>query len=221
MTRLDIIQASAARWGWPRALLNIAVKRAARRFGVHVYKVRVRPIAAGSQSPPGHPAISIRQIKADELRELAEDVDLDLPPDFVEEALVRGDLAFGAFDGLQLVAYIWRSTDAAPDADGVWIRVRKPFNYSYKAYTRDSYRGQRIGPLLFIFSDEAMRKLGYEHRVGIVGITNYASLGMSKHTDSRIVGHAGYLAWFGKLMTFRSSAVKEIGLEFFRPPIDL
>ncbi|MGI9261115.1 MAG: hypothetical protein ACR2QR_03715, partial [Woeseiaceae bacterium] len=104
--------------------------------------------------------------------------------------------------------------------DNVWIRIRKPYNYSYKSFTRTAYRGRRISPTVHLFSDNEMRKHGYAYRVGFVGMTNYASLEMGKHMGSIIVGYAGYIAWFGLLIPFRTRPVKEIGFEFFRPNRD-
>ena len=131
--------------------------------------------------------------------------------------MARGDLAFGGFDGRQLVSYIWRSAKSAPDADGIWIRIRKPYSYAYKSFTRPEYRGQRISPVVHLFSDNEVRKLGYLYRVGFVAITNYASLNMGRHMGSRKIGYAGYVARFGRLIRFRSRAVRKIGFEFFRP----
>jgi len=59
---------------------------------------------------------------------------------FVRAALARGDVAFGAFDGDQLIAYVWRPFGAAPDADGLWVKVDPPHHYAYKAFTLPAYR---------------------------------------------------------------------------------
>jgi len=217
MTLLDNLKTSADRWGWPRALSSAIIKGAARYLRIHVYVVRIRPIPTEPEYPATNPDLIFRKIETDELVDASEDPELDLNVDFVNDAIARGDLAFGAFDGPLLVSYIWRSVDSAPDADGVWVRVRKPYNYSYKSFTRPSYRGQRISPVVHLYSDDKMRKFGYRYRAGFVTVTNYASLSMGAHMGSILLGHAGYLAWFGRLIPFRSKAVKGIGFEFFRP----
>lgn len=217
MTRLQSLRLNAQRWGWLRAVSNVVVKGCARYLGVHVYVVRTRPLLAERNNTHINLALILRPIDPDELAVVCQDPELDMTPDFVRNAVARGDLAFGAFDGSRLIGYIWRSIQCAPDADGVWVRVKRPYNYSYKAYTRPAYRGQRISPALFLYSDDEVRKLGYEYRVGFVGLTNHASLELSKHIGATIIGRAGYLAWFGKLFSFRSAAVKKIGFEFFRP----
>jgi len=215
--RLDNLRASAKRWGWPRALWNVSIKGAARYLGVHIYVIRIRPISAKPKYPVTNPDVMFRKIELDELLRASEDPALSLDPGFITNAIARGDMAFGAFDGPLLVSYIWRSVESAPDTGGVWVRVGKPYNYSYKSYTRPDYRGQRISPVVHLFSDNEMRKLGYKYRVGFISLTNYSSLGMGKHMESRKIGHAGYIEWFDRVTSFRTREVKKTGFEFFRP----
>jgi len=214
---MDRLQAIAARWGWPKTIFRIAVTTAARYLGIHVYVVRTRHIPAEPVYPATNPNLAFRKIETAELLVACADPQIDLDENFVAKALERGDLAFGAFDGAYLVSFIWRSVDSAPDSARVWIRVKKPYNYAYKSFTHPDYRGQRISPVVHLFSDNEVRKLGYRYRAGFVSIANYSSLAMGRKMGSVKIGHAGYLMWFGRLLPFRSRAVKEIGFEFFRP----
>jgi len=216
MSRLSNLRANANRWGLGRAFLNLFVRGIARYLGIHIYVVRCRRIPESPTYPDTDRDLDFRLIEPEELLGLSKDPELNMGVDFVTAAIARGDLAYGAFDGRLLVSYIWRCVDYAPDADDVWIRIKKPYNYSYKSFTRSTHRGQRISPAVHLFSDAEMRKLGYEYRVGFVGVTNYPSLEMGKHMGSVIIGYAGYIAWFGLLFPFRSRPVKEIGFEFFR-----
>ena len=215
--RLQNFSDNARRWGWSRAIFNLIVRVAARHLGIHIYIVRVRPIPLEPSYPVTNSDLVFRKLEPDDLDNASRDPSLNMSAGFIKDAIARGDLAFGGFDGRDLVSYIWRSAESAPDADGIWIRLRKPYNYSYKSFTRAEYRGQRISPVVHLFSDNEMRKLGYHYRVGFVAITNFASINMGKHMGSQKIGHAGYLAWFGQLITFRTRAVKQIGFEFFQP----
>lgn len=217
LTRHSRLRESAARWGWTSTLFDAVMAAAHRYLGIHVYVVRFRRIPAVPAYPETNPELQFRIIENDELLKYCDDPDLELGRPFVEKAILRGDLAFGAFDGPQLVSYIWRSVDSAPDAEGVWIKVAKPYNYSYKSFTRPAYRGQRISPVVHLFSDDEMRKRGYEYRAGFVAVSNRASLEMGKHMGSVVLGYAGYFTAFGRLLTFRTKQVKLIGFEFFRP----
>jgi len=217
MGRLRNIKNNANRWGWGRALLHVLVRGAERYLGIHIYVVRLRPIPAEPTYPTSNPKLTYRKINEAELSRVARDPNLALGSEFVASAIERGDLAFGAFDEDKLVSYIWRSRSSAPDADGVWIKVDHPYSYSYNSFTRKDYRGQRISPVVHLFSDNEMFQLGYRYRIGFVAITNYASLEMGKHMGSKILGYAGYLSFLGKLFPFRSNAVKSTGFKFFQP----
>jgi len=217
MNRLDRLKSNASRWGWPRALYNVVITIAARYLGIHLYIVRVREFPEEPTYPATNPDLVIRKVEESELPELCKDPELGIDRDFAEKAVLRGDMVFGAFDGPRLVSYIWRAVESAPDMDDIWVRVNKPYNYSYKSYTRPDYRGQRIGPVVHLFSDNEMRKLGYKYRAGFVSVSNYASLRMGKHMGSVAIGKAGYAVLFGRLFAVRTKAVKAIGFEFFRP----
>ena len=217
MNRLDRLKIHAGRWGWPRALYNVVIRGAARYLGIHLYIVRVRRFPEEPTYPATNPDLVIRKIEEAELPELCKDPDLGIRRAFAEKAVLRGDIVFGAFDGPRLVSYIWRAADSAPDVGDIWVRVDRPYNYSYKSYTRPAYRGQRIGPVVHLFSDNEMRKLGYEYRAGFVSVSNFSSLRMGKHMGSEKIGYAGYAVLFGRLFQFRTKAVKAIGFEFYRP----
>ena len=217
MSRLRNLQSNADRWGWRRALLHSLFRGAERYLGIHIYVVRCRPIPSEPTYPASNPKLHYRQIEEAELTQLTSDPDLFLASEFVAGAIDRGDLAYGAYDEDKLVSYIWRSCSSAPDTDGIWIRVERPYSYSYKSFTREEYRGQRISPVVHLYSDNEMFHRDYRFRIGFVAVTNYASLEMGKHMGSTILGYAGYFSLFGKLFPIRSNAVKKTGFTFFKP----
>ena len=160
--------------------------------------------------------IVIRLAITDELAEITRNPDLHLSPEFVSSAAERGDIMFGAFDGNVLVSYLWRTTKSAPYSEKLWIEVPFPYCYCYNSYTLPAYRGQRLSPVNHLLSDAAMSREGFKYRVGFVSLSNYASLAMGKYMGSGNLGYAGYLAWFGRHISFRTKPVRDIGLEFFR-----
>lgn len=167
------------------------------------------------QYPTTRPGIAYRVVQAEELVEASSDPALELNQDFVQAATARGDIAFGAFDGAIMVAYVWRSLGAAPHTPDLWVKVDRPYCYVYKSFTRPSYRGHHIGPAIQLFSDVEMSKRGYEYRAGFVSITNYASLAAGKHMGSGPIGYAGFIKCFRMLFPFRTRGAKNIGFEFF------
>ena len=159
--------------------------------------------------------ITLKLISPEQLLISISDQELLLTREFVQTAIDRGDLAFGAFDGPALVSYVWRTFTSAPHADNLWVRVNRPYCYAYNSFTLPRYRGQRIGPATHIFSDVEMFKLGFANRAGFVALGNTASLAMGKHMGTKPIGYAGYLKWFGRVFPFRTRAVRKIGFEFF------
>ena len=196
-------------------MYRLIMRGAGDYLGIHVFVIRTRFTTPETPHPCDLPAIEYRLIDSDTLIQASDDPALDLDREFIQAALERGDLAFGAFDKSLLVSYVWRSTASAPDTDDLWVRVDRPYCYSYKSYTRRDYRGNHIVPALILYSDREMLKFDYTHRAGFIEITNFASLALGNRMDSRLIGHAGYLKWFGRHFTFRTRAVAEIGFEFF------
>lgn len=209
------IKKHARRWGWKRTILASVVRIGSRYLGVHVYRVRSRDAETIVPSPCRLPGVEYRRISEDELVKAAKDPRLYLERDFVQEAIARGDVPFGAFKGSTLAGYLWRSFSVAPHKNSLWVRVNPPYCYAYKAFARHEYRGQHIVPGILLFSDEYLFAQGYTHRIGFVEISNFSSLAMNKHIDSHWIGIAGYLHWFGQCFQFRSRQVANTGFEFF------
>ena len=209
------VKAFARRWGWPRTLYRLVMKIAGDYLGIHVVLVRGRCTTTEISCPIKLPDIELRQIDPDTLMSAIADPQLDLDREFIEAALERGDLAFGAFDQSVLVAYTWRSTTSAPHTHGLWVRADRPYCYAYKSFTRRDYRGNHILPALILYSDREMLRLDFTHRIGFIAVTNFASLAIGDYIGSHTFGYAGYLEWFGRYFTFRTKALTKTGFEFF------
>ena len=128
-----------------------------------------------------------------------------------------GDNHYVVRNDSSLIAYAWRAIGSAPHYDDCWVCVEDPYSYSYNAFTKPEFRGQHLVPALLMYSDQEMRKSGYTHRAGIVAVSNYASLAMSKHMDSQNIGHIGFVKWFGRYRFFRSRSAAKIGIRFCQP----
>jgi hypothetical protein len=211
--KFENLQADARRWGWKRSLFIRVISMLRRYAGLHIYRTNVRPLVAQSPEPCLPSGITVRSAAPEELLKAAGDPELDLGLDFVRDALFRGDMAFGAFEGDRLVGYTWRTFTAAPDRDGLWARVRHPYQYSYKAYTRPSHRRKRIHVAITFLADAYLLGRGYSFEVGYVEISNFASIGVATFLGRRKIGYAGYVKWFGRRIPFRTPAVKRIGAE--------
>jgi hypothetical protein len=171
----------------------------------------VRPQAA-PRLPDG---IAVRVVPAEELLSIAGDPELGMDSQFVRGALARGDMAFGGFDGNRLVCYAWRAFVSAPHAEGVWVKFDPPYHFGYKAFTRRSYRGQRILVAVALFSDSYLLARGRVAQLSDTHVCNFASLAAQKVTGARKIGLAGYVKLFGFFIPFRTPAVRKFGFAFY------
>lgn len=213
--KFENLRADAIRWGWKRCALIRIVSVLRRHFGIHIYRINVRPLVTHSPEALLPGGITVRVVPPQELFKAARDPDLDLDPGFVRDALARGDMAFGAFENDRLVGYTWRTFTAAPDRDGLWARVSHPCLYAYKGFTRSSHRRKRIHVAVTAFADAYLLRHGFAFEVGYLEINNFASIGLADFMGRRKIGYAGYLKWFGRGIPFRTPAVKKIGAELF------
>lgn len=210
--KFDSLRADVRYWGWLRSLLIRVMSRLGRHTGLRIYRVNVRPLVRRAPEPTLPGDISLRVVKPEELLTAADDPELDIHPDFVRDALARGDMAFGAFEGDRLVGYTWRTFTCAPHVDGLWVRVDRPYQYSYKAFTRPSHRRRRIHVAITFFADIYLLERGYTAEVGLVEISNFASLAVADSLGRQRIGYAGHMSWFGNPISFRTPAVKKIGV---------
>lgn len=211
---LDALLADVGRWGWVRSLFIRVMSRLGRYTGLRVYRVNLRPLTRHAPAP-NLSGIALRVVGPEEILKAADDAELDMHPDFVRDAQARGDLAFGAFEGDRLVGYTWRTFDSAPHIDGLWVRVDRPYQYSYKAFTRPSHRRRHIHIAVTCLADSCLLERGYVAEVGFVEIINFASLALADFMGRRRIGYAGHLNWFGRRIPFRTPAVKKIGVRLF------
>ena len=215
MTKRDKLKAHLQRYGFFRTAFWLLMRGASSFLGFNLFVVRTSLTPKTLDNPCRLANLDYRRLDTDEALRWTEDTELELDPEISRSALERGDILFGAFDGSRLISYIWRSVSCAPHSDEVWVRVARPYCYSYKSFARPDYRGQRIVPALILYSDQEMLKDGYTHRAGYVDVSNFASLAMAGPMGSEHIGHAGFLHWFGRCFSFRTKPVRDIGFEFF------
>jgi hypothetical protein len=216
--KLQRLRAEIKRWGWVRVLFRRLMWLLGKYPGLHIYRVNKRPLDGHAGTPDLPDGITLAIVPPGKLLDAAADPALEMEPDFVRAALARGDLAFGAFDGDRLIAYVWRTFTAAPHEEDLWVRVDPPCHYAYNAFTLPPYRGKRIHIALSLLCDKYFIELGYTAEVGFSEISNYPSIAAGEFLGRRRVGFAGYVKCFGRYISFRTPGVKKLGFEFFEPP---
>jgi hypothetical protein len=205
----------AAHWGWTLALGMRATSRLERLLGLRIFRVNVRGLNV-LRGPIALPeGLTVGALDTATLTHVSQDPDFQLGPAFVKEALANGDLAYGVFDRGELTGYTWRSFSGAPFFEGLWVKVPRPLQYSYKAYTLPSQRGRGIYRAFAAFADRQAWESGYLAMLALIDVSNIASLRASRQMGSKQAGYAGYLKLFGRCFTFRTPAARDLGVEIY------
>jgi GNAT superfamily N-acetyltransferase len=206
----------AAHVGMISALLARAIARLQQWLGIHIFRVNLRILPRHLVEAAAPEGISLRPLRLEDLLQASADPDLGLEPDFIRTALANGDLVVGAFKGDRVIGFLWRSAIAAPLCEDLWVRIGPRRHYAYKSLVRPSYRGMGIHIGLSRLADKFSVEKGCTGEIGFVNIANVASLGAAKSLGRRRIGYAGYVMLFGHSVSFRTPAVRELGVVIFR-----
>jgi len=86
-----------------------------------------------------HRFLSPREVEA-----LSRDPSNELPPDFVSQALGKGDRCYAILSGDLLASYGWYSRQETPITEELTLCFSPEWVYMYRGFTRPEYRGQRL-----------------------------------------------------------------------------
>ena len=111
------------------------------------------------------------------LRRFSEDPKNELPPEFLDEALAKGDECYGFVIGSELAAYGWYSSKPTiVDLPGLQLHFTDRYVYMYKGFTAQSHRGQRLHAVGMTRALETYLARGYRGIVSYVEWNNFGSL---------------------------------------------
>ena len=131
-----------------------------------------RPDAAFLECP-----YAARLLDEAELRRFAGDPVNEMPPQFIDEAIARGDQCYAILDGGRLAAYGWYAFGPTPiGLPGVLLRYRPGHVYMYKGFTHEAYRGQRLHAIAMTHALRHYLFKGYAGIVSYVESINFDSL---------------------------------------------
>ena len=214
------LRTDCQRYGVRRTFISRFAWQLERRGGIQVYRIGCRPLSAIHQEPRACPPdLDLKLLNPQEILDASTDAGLELPRDVAQESIARGDIVVGGFKQSQLIAYVFASTDTAPHDDSFFVKVRKPFRYSFKNFTRTEYRGQGISYFLNNFPErnEACRQRGCTDSVFFIALSNLPSL----KANSKLMGTA-WIGWtlngqtFGYSWSLRSAGPRRVGFQFVR-----
>jgi len=205
-----------------RTFIAAFLHQAARRGGLHVFRVYWRRLGAGAALASA-PELACRRLGDDELLARCADPRLGLGEAMVRDALLRGDACVGAFCGGELAGYAWFSYDDAPHVGGVRVSVPAPAIYRYKAFVLPAHRGRRIAPFLYGAADDLVAKPGRRYVVNCIALQNRSSVAASLRSGAAPLGHLGYWQAGTRFLALHSRSVELFGLRFYlgksQPPV--
>lgn len=169
------IRKTAGDFGWPAAL-QAAAQGAVNRVAF----LRVLKCIQVSEVDPRYLAIDPRFqhgfLDGATLRRFGEDPKYDLPQEFLDEALAKGDECYGILDGDRLASFGWYSAVPTKISDSQRFCFDRRYVYMYKGYTDPDYRGQRLHALGMTSALKQFRERGSAGLVSYVYATNFDSL---------------------------------------------
>ncbi len=212
---MALLRDDLRRWGLLRSLYRRLMRRVAPFL--HVSFALTHPLGR-NEVRETHAGCSLRVATREELLRAASNPALQMTPAFVDEALSRGDICTAAFDGDDIVAYVWRAFVATRHKADVWVTFEAPYRYGYKALTLPAWRGRHLPERLVPVDDRLCIGRGCTDSIGFIETHNYASLASSKRLGERKIGVIGYLRIAGRVFPFRSPGARRAGFGFTQRP---
>lgn len=116
-------------------------------------------------------------LKEDALRELATNSEYEMTPEFIDQALAKGDQCYAIMDGDTLASYGWYSNKpTAIYPEDLILDFKKQYVYMYKGYTHHDYRGQRLHAIGMAWALQNFLQDRFEGLVSYVESSNFSSL---------------------------------------------
>ena len=201
---------NSRRWGLMRAIYATIMTRLRPWFMLS----QIRLQRARLISIPEHSRT--RVASTDDLQQAYVELPEHFDPEFVRDALGRGDVCVAAFDDQKIAAFAWRSFSTAPHTDGLWVSFPSTCCYCYKLFTLPEYRGQHI--LDSEVTENLAAQRGCTHLVTFAETHNFPSITRSDRIGATVVGYAGYFLFFGRPYPFRSLGARKHGFRFYLRP---
>jgi hypothetical protein len=144
------------------------------------------------------------------IRRLAADPEIGMSPEFVEEALAKGDECYGILSGDALVSYGWYSSSPTRiDPPELMLEFDTDHIYMYKGYTHPDFRGQRLHAIGMTLALEHYKSKGFKGIVSYIEADNFDSIKSAFRMGYRIFGSVYILSVFGKIFSHTTRGCKQ------------
>ena len=161
-----------------------------------------------TQCPPGFTGDFL---SSETLQRISLDRRYDLPPEFLEDALGRGDACYGILDGERVASYGWYTDAPTKITNELWLHFDQAYVYRYKGLTLEPYRGRRFHAITMARTLDAWRARGYRGMVAYVEANNLSSLKSVYRLGYVTFGRVFILRILGRYFIFNSPGCKAFG----------
>jgi len=100
----------------------------------------------------------------------------ELPDEFVQDALDKGDECYAVLEGMTLASYGWYSKTPTLVDNDLRLHFNPQYVYMYKGFTAKPYRGQRLHAIGMMRALNEYRQQGFRGLVAYVESNNFDSL---------------------------------------------
>jgi hypothetical protein len=150
-------------------------------------------------------------LSGETLQRVSLDRRYDLPPEFVGEALGRGDACYGILEGERVASYGWYAHTPTKINDELWLHFDQAYVYRYKGLTLEPYRGRRFHAITMARTLEAWLARGYRGMLAYVEANNLSSLKSVYRLGYVTFGRVFILRVLGRYFIFNSPGCKAFG----------
>jgi hypothetical protein len=154
------------------------------------------------------------------IRAFARDPENEMPENFVEEALFKGDKCYGICDGRILASYTWYSVKPThirpPD---LLLTFNGEYVYQYKGFTHPRFRGQRLHAMGKMMALRHYLSRGYRGLIFYVDSDDFDSLKSNFRMGSVEFGSVYVMKIFGRYLKYHSRGCKRFRFQVKPVPI--
>ena len=211
--RVDLtrIRKSAVDFGWPAALQAVAQGAVNR-----VVLFRVLKCVQVSEVDSRYLEIDARFdhgfLDAAALRRFSADPRCDLPADFLDQALAKGDQCYAITEGDRLASYGWYSVEPTMISDELQLHFDPHRMYMYKGFTDPDYRGQRLHAIGMTWALKHFVERGSEGLVSYVDANNFDSLRSCYRMGYQDVGQIYFLRAGDRYWIHSDAGCRKLGV---------
>lgn len=153
-------------------------------------------------------------LNKDQLMGLSMDDGNELPQDFVQSVIAKGDECYAITENGTLASYGWYSHEpTVVDLDQLFC-FDPSYVYMYKGFTKKDYRGQRLHAVGMSFALKHYLENGLNGIASCVESTNFDSLKSCWRMGYEKVGTAYTLKIFGKVFNYSTKSCRKYGIYF-------